>query len=67
MVVGLLITTLFVVSILIGHGTAEGLKTPVWIGVAFGGLLVLFGLYRMLKGPSPLDHLGGGSKSEPDT
>lgn len=67
MVVGLLITTLFVVFILIGQDPAEGLKTAMWIGVAFGGLLVLFGLYRMLKGPSPRDHLGGGSKSEPDT
>lgn len=66
LIAGLLITVLFVVFMFLGQDPGQGLKTPVWIGVAFGGIMALFGLYRMVKGPSPLDHPGGGTNSEPE-
>lgn len=57
---GLVVAGFFLTFLLISQSAATSL-TPMWIGVAWGALMAVWGLYRLLKGPSKLDHPQGGT------
>lgn len=40
-------------------------RSPLWIAVIWGALMVGYGVYRMIRGDSKLDHEHGGTNSEP--
>ncbi|MFJ2618451.1 hypothetical protein [Glutamicibacter sp. NPDC087344] len=59
MIIGGLIAAGFAILALLSEaGSSPG---PLWIVVGWGGLVFLYGLYRVVKGPSSLDHRKGGT------
>lgn len=40
-------------------------RSPLWIAVIWGALMIIYGVYRMIRGDSKLDHEHGGTNSEP--
>ncbi|PRA00532.1 hypothetical protein CQ010_13235 [Arthrobacter sp. MYb211] len=36
---------------------------PMWIVVAWGAMLMCWGVFRLIAGPSSLDHLNGGTSA----
>lgn len=59
MLVGALIALSFAIFA-VAVSTVEGVG-PLWIVVGWGVLIFLYGLYRLVKGPSSLDHKAGGT------
>ncbi|HJX77065.1 hypothetical protein [Glutamicibacter sp.] len=57
---GLIILAFFLAFLLIPQNADKSIS-PMWIGVAWGALMAIWGLFRMIKGPSKLDHPRGGS------
>lgn len=39
----------------------EPSKNPMWIAVAWGTMLMAWGIFRLIAGPSTLDHAHGGT------
>ncbi|PRB72659.1 hypothetical protein [Arthrobacter sp. MYb213] len=60
LIAGLIICAFFLAFLLIPQN-ADKSMSPMWIGVAWGALMAIWGLFRMIKGPSKLDHPRGGS------
>lgn len=61
LLIGGLIILVFFLAFLLIPQNADKSMSPMWIGVAWGGLMAIWGLFRMIKGPSKLDHPRGGS------
>lgn len=57
---GLIIVAFFLAFLLIPQNTDESIS-PMWIGVVWGALMAIWGVFRMIKGSSKLDHPQGGS------
>lgn len=65
-ITGFLVAVLFALYAFIGQDPGEGWRTPLLIGVFFGVIMLGFGIYRALKGPSALDYPRGGTNNEPE-
>lgn len=63
-IVGALIAIGFTIYALVA--TPDSTAMPLWIVVGWGGLVCLYGLYRLIRGRSPLDHPRGGTDSGSD-
>lgn len=58
-IIGALIAVFF--AIIAITTSASNTSIPFWIFVGWGGLVMLFGLYRLIRGRSSLDHPKGGT------
>ncbi|ASN39408.1 hypothetical protein [Paeniglutamicibacter terrestris] len=64
---GALIAALFGIFMSIDQMTGEGWKSPMLVGVLLGLIMLVFGIYRLVKGNSSLDYPQGGTNNEPET
>lgn len=62
---GLIIAAAFASFIFLVPQSDTLSRSPLWIAVIWGGLMVVYGGYRMIRGDSKLDHEHGGTNSEP--
>lgn len=58
-IIGALIAVIFAIIAL--TTSASNTSIPFWIFVGWGGLVMLFGVYRLIRGHSSLDHPKGGT------
>jgi len=58
---GGIIVALFLMFILITPVADAQAMTPMWLGIIWGGLAMCWGLFRLIVGPSSLDHPHGGT------
>lgn len=65
-ITGVLLAALFGTYMAVGQDPGQGWKSPMLIGVLLGLIMLVFGLYRALKGPSNLDYAKGGTNNEPE-
>ena len=65
-IAGLLIAALFGIYMAVSQDPGEGWKNPMLIGVLLGLIMLGFGVYRAIKGPSNLDYAQGGTNNEPE-
>lgn len=58
---GGLIVALFLLFMLVTPGNDAQAMTPMWLGIIWGGLAMCWGVFRLIVGPSSLDHPHGGT------
>lgn len=64
MIAGAIIAIGFAAFLLFMPGAGTTSPSPLWIAVAWGLLMVIFGIYRAIRGRSSLDHGRGGTNAE---
>lgn len=62
---GLIIAAAFASFIFLVPQSDSLSRSPLWIAVIWGALMIIYGVYRMIRGDSKLDHEHGGTNSEP--
>lgn len=63
---GLLIAAAFASFIfMVPQGESDPYRSPLWIAVFWGALMVFYGLFRVIRGDSKLDHQHGGTNADP--
>lgn len=58
---GGIIVALFLMFILTTPAADAQAMTPMWLGIIWGGLAMCWGFFRLIVGPSSLDHPHGGT------
>lgn len=63
-ITGAVIALGFAAFLLLTPGNTITSRSPLWIAVAWGVLMVLYGAYRAVRGKSRLDHPRGGTDAD---
>lgn len=64
MIAGAIIAAGFTAFMLLSPDGGITSPSPLWIAVIWGLLMVIYGAYRAVRGPSSLDHPRGGTDAE---